>query len=160
LFLRPSARASPKNSIVASSRLTAFFFALLFLGAFGAFFPLWGVFDLAFSALFQRPRFFFVFFLLPKRFLRSTNELNKEGKDASHKTHHMESLFSFFVVFFFFCVSKAIYSSRPLFERGEEPHHRQTLFRFLSHTSNQTSAQSTKKKTVLLLCVVRFVAAS
>ena len=89
------------SGVVASHR---FFFCPSFFGRF------WRFFDLAFSALFQRPRFFFVVFLLPKRFLRSTNELNKEGKDASHKTHHMESLFSFFVVFFFLlCVESDLF---------------------------------------------------
>ena len=159
MFLRPSARASPKNSIVASF----FLFCPSFFGAFGAFFPLWGDFDLVFSALFQRPRFFFVVFCAPQKqgFLRSTNELNEEGKDASHKTH---GLFSFFVVFFFLCcVSKAIYSSRrPLFERGEEPHQTSnTLSLSFSHVvESNERAQSTKKKRPCLLCVVRFVAAS
>ena len=116
-----------------------------------------------FSALFQRPRFFFVVFCAPQKqgFLRSTNELNEEGKDASHKTH---GLFSFFVVFFFLCcVSKAIYSSRrPLFERGEEPHQTSnTLSLSFSHVvESNERAQSTKKKRPCLLCVVRFVAAS
>ena len=102
-----------------------------------------------FSALFQRPRFFFVVFCAPQKqgFLRSTNELNEEGKDASHKTH---GLFSFFVVFFFLCcVSKAIYSSRrPLFERGEEPHQTSnTLSLSFSHVvESNERAQSTKKK--------------
>ena len=124
------------------------------MGAFGAFFPLWGDFDLAFSALFQRrPRFFFrgFFFVLP--ICGPQTSLMKKEKTPLTKPTQKQALF-FFLCFFFSVSKKAIYSSsRPLFERGEEPHHHRTttLFLFLSHkTSNQTSAarKARKKKTV------------
>ena len=89
---------------MASSRLTAFFLPFFFW-ALLALFSLSGEFLTSrFRLFFNALVFFFVVFLLPKGFLRSTNELhNKEGKeDASHKTH---SLFSFvFVFFFLLCV--------------------------------------------------------
>ena len=107
MFLRPSARASPKNSIVASSRLTAFFFALLFLGAFGAFFPLWGVFDLAFSALFQRPRFFFSwFFCSPRGFCGPQTSLIKKEKTPLTKHTIWKVSFLFLLCFFSFVCRK------------------------------------------------------
>ena len=108
-----------------------------------------------FSALFQRPRFFFVVFCAPQKqgFLRSTNELNEEGKDASHKTH---GLFSFFVVFFFLfsvCRKRFILPDDLFLKEEKNLIKHRTLFLFLSHTSsNQTSARKArKKKTVLAL---------
>ena len=160
MFLRPSARASPKNSIVAS-----FFFVLpFFFWRFWRFFPSLGeILTSCFRLFFNAALVFFSwFFVLPKNRGFCGPQTSSMKKEKTPLTKHTVS-FLFLLCFFFSVVCrKRFILPDDLFLKEEKnlSNIEHSFSFFLTRRRIKRARAKHEKKRPCLLCVVRFVAAS